>query len=65
MTADQKKLAMTICAILVAVGAYVLTSKLVFDGAGAPKELLPYAAVLVSAAVAAWAGISFWKKNGG
>ena len=51
-------------AFLIGIGAYVLTSKIVFDGAGTPKELLPYAAVVVSFAVAIWAGVSFWKKNG-
>ena len=64
MTPEQKKTAMFVCAIVVGIGAYVLTSKLVFDGAGTPKELLEFAAVLVSTAVAIWAGISFWKKNG-
>jgi hypothetical protein len=63
MTPDQKKLAMFVCAILVGVGAYVLTSKIVFDGAATPKELLTFAGVLVSAAAGVWAGAAFWKQN--
>ncbi len=54
---------MFVCAILVGVGAYVLTSKIVFDGAATPKELLTFAGVLVSAAAGVWAGAAFWKQN--
>lgn len=63
MTPEQKKTAMFVCAILVGIGAYVLASKVIFDGAGTPKELLPYMAVLCCGAVGIWAGVSFWKKN--